>query len=304
MPVVTALARSVNTVAVGILKNDLGGAQLSFNFMTQKLGFTSLVKNRNGKSDINLSLAVGGVTDGVTVREMAGGYEIFGDNGVYTKPHTYTKVLDSEGKVVLQNKDSAVQAMDPDSATIMNKLLQQAIYRYDGTGYPAQISGTTVAGKTGTTTENKDRWFVGLTPYYVGAVWYGYDQPKEVSAYVGTNPALVAWRNVMRQVMMDLPGKSFPVSSGVVEESYNASTGLLLKSGTGSETGWFKASNLPGADTAAATSSSSNTKNNNGKGSGKNSSKQSSSSSSASLPSPSDSQPSDSSSTSDNTGST
>ena len=252
------LARSVNTIAAGICISDLGNGTESFDFMTKKLGFTSLVYNRNGHTDRSYYISIGAITDGVTVREMAGGYEIFGNGGKYIAPYTYTKVLDSDGKVLLENKGAAVQAISPDTSTIVNKLMQTVITDPSGTASylrSTSFGGMAIAGKTGTTSNNNDRWFVGMTPYYVGAVWYGYDQQREVVTKAN-NPAAIAWKNVMTQVMSGLAYKDFPVSSGVVQQTYDKSTGLLTSGGANTAVGWYKSDNLPQQAQVSAASSS------------------------------------------------
>ena len=240
IPVVEALARSKNAVAAQILQRLT--PLKSYNFLTGKLGFTSLVKSRTDKdgkvySDIGIWLSIGALTDGVTVREMAGAYEIYGDGGVYTKPYTYTKVLDSSGNVVLQNKPTAIQAVSPETATIVNKLLQQNIQRSDGTANRLASLTFPCGGKTGTTTQNYDRWFCGVTPDYVGVVWTGYDKNKDMTE--STNPAMMAWKYVMTKVQANLPDKSFPVAGNLVQARYDSWSGTIDPSGDA--VGWYKA---------------------------------------------------------------
>lgn len=245
MTVVSALAESINTVAVHI-DQDYLSPLYTFNFLTQKLGFTSLVKKRDAYAPI----AIGSV-GGVTVKEMAGGYEIFGNNGLYTKPYSYTKVLDNQGNVLLQNKPIATQAIGADSAFVMNKLLQQNVQRSDGTGQYAAIPGLVVGGKTGTTNDHKDRWFCGVTPDYVGVVWFGYDIPKDVPGYRDNkNPALKAWRAVMAVADKSPVKKDFPSNGDVVAETYDARTGCITS--RGGEVGWYKEKGI--LPTAAVTS--------------------------------------------------
>ncbi|HEX2938924.1 MAG TPA: transglycosylase domain-containing protein [Ruminiclostridium sp.] len=246
MPVVQALAKSVNTVAVHI-DNDYLSPEYTFDFLKNKLGFDTLVDRKvvNNKvySDKSISIAIGALTQGVTVKELAGGYEIFGNGGMYYKPYSYTKVLDSQGNVLLENKVTPKRAIGADTSFIMNKLLQSNVQRSDGTGQSAQISGVLVGGKTGTTNDHKDRWFAGITPDYVGIVWFGYDQPKDVG-YNGKNPALVAWRSVF--VNLPKVKTDYPTNGDVVQENFDPSSGYITSNG--SEVGWFKANgNLPAA---------------------------------------------------------
>lgn len=243
IPVVTAISQSVNTVAVRIMQ--LVTPTKSYDFLTQKLGFTSLVPQ-----DQTLALAIGAITNGVTLQEMAGGYEIFGNGGKYIKPYTYTLVTDSNNNVLLKNNSVPVQAIGNDTAFIMNKLLQSVVTT--GTGMPAELTNMLVAGKTGTTSDNKDRWFVGLTPYYVGVTWFGYDLPKEV-VVTGSNPALLAWKAVMSAVVnakiATQPNKAFPSSDSVVQENYSLTSGnIVTGSGPNTALGWYKNDDIPPLD--------------------------------------------------------
>ena len=185
--------------------------QASFNFMKNNLHVSSLVEKRtkNGKimSDIALApIALGGLTDGVSVLDMCAAYCAFPNGGKYIKPSLYTKVLDSEGNVLLEHKANEKVAMSETTAKSMISMLKGAVD--GGTGTAARLSGMSVAGKTGTTSSNHDRWFVGFTPYYVGAVWFGYDTPAAIRGF-SPNPAAVAWRKVMAPIHKDLKNKPF-----------------------------------------------------------------------------------------------
>jgi penicillin-binding protein 1A len=246
MTVVSALAQSINTVAVNIENNYLS-PNYTFDFLKNKLGFTSLVDRKviNNKvfTDKTISIAIGALTNGVTVKEMCGGYEIFGNGGVYYKPHSYTKVLDCDNNVLLQNTVKGTQAISPDTAFVMNKLLQQNVQRPDGTGQRAKISGVPVGGKTGTTNDHKDRWFCGITPDYVGVVWFGYDHAKDIPGYTYLpNPALVAWKNVMVQIEENPKTADFPSNGDVVCEAFDPKTGYITSKGT--EMGWYRTTGI------------------------------------------------------------
>ncbi len=223
MSVPEALAQSKNTIAIRI--EQLLTPANTLNYLINKLGFTTLVKtaDKNGNSDTNLGIGIGSLTKGVSVEAMCAAYQVFGNGGVYHKPYTYTKVLDSNGNVLLQNKTTSVQAFSKETATIVNRLLQNDVT--NGTGYNAKLSTTTVGGKTGTTDSGRDRWFVGITPDFVGAVWSGYDDNKEM--YTTNNPSVLAWRKVMEQIKANQTYKTFSVWGNVVQ---------------GSDGGWYKAS--------------------------------------------------------------
>lgn len=210
MTVQEAVRISCNTVAVQVLQEL--GVNKSFNFMKNKLGVTSLVEKReqNGKvyTDLTLpSLALGGLTDGISPMEMTAAYAAIANNGLYIQPHTYTKVVDRNGKTALEMKPETHVAMSEKTAKQMTSILY-SVTQSGGTASTAQISRMTVAGKTGTTDEDKDRWFVGYTPYYVSAVWCGYDDAKPIGS-LSTNPALAAWKKVYTKIHQGLPSKSF-----------------------------------------------------------------------------------------------
>ncbi|MBR5315035.1 MAG: hypothetical protein IKU45_06460, partial [Clostridia bacterium] len=196
-----AVMQSINTVSMKTLEKLT--IERSYNFLTANLGITSLSK----KGDKNLApLSLGQLTNGITILEMAAAYAPFANGGTYYEPRTYTKVLDNNGDILLEKKVSPVTAMSKKTATYMSYMLQNVVK--SGTGTYAQLkNGVPAAAKTGTSNNDEDRWFVGYTPYYVGAVWFGYDQPKYISKSL--SPALTTWENVMNAVHKDLPSKSF-----------------------------------------------------------------------------------------------
>ncbi len=212
----TAVEQSINVVAVKVL--TLVGPERSFEFMKNNLGVTTLVENevRFGEEYTDKSyspLSLGGLTDGMTVQEMAAAYAPFANGGIYRQPHTYSVVYDHSGEVILNKKEmiSTHIAMREQTAYSMTRLLWGVVERGTGTG--ARLSGgMPAAGKTGTTSEDKDRWFAGYTPYYVGAVWFGHDVPKSMERLLSgkPNPAALLWKRVMDIIHRDLPNKSFP----------------------------------------------------------------------------------------------
>ncbi len=211
-----ALTRSLNIPAVKVLQRLT--VDESYNFLENSVGITSLVENRevNGKtySDKNFSsLSLGGLTDGVSVMEMAGAFGIFPNHGVYKKPTTYVRVEDHNGKIILGGEDKGKRAISEENAFLMTDMLINVVR--NGTGTGAALSNIKVAGKTGSSTADKDRWFVGYTPYYVGAVWFGYDQPK--SFYAPGNPSATIWRKVMSKVHENLENKAFERSGNAID---------------------------------------------------------------------------------------
>ncbi len=199
-----AIRRSVNTVAAQVL--DRLTPQKSYDFMTQKLGVTSLLEYKDGKSDIDYApLSMGQLTYGITVREMAAAYTIFPNGGVCTGARTYSHIYDSDGELLFENKASNTRAVSEAVAYWMTNMLQGAVS--GGTGTGARLPNMPAAGKTGTTSDNCDRWFCGFTPYYVAAVWTGYDLPEKIR--VSGNPASNLFKKVMTLVHEDLEYKNF-----------------------------------------------------------------------------------------------
>ena len=202
----------------------------SYAFMTENLGFTTLT---NDDMTAAGALALGGLSKGVTTREMAAAYASFANGGVYTTPRTYTEVRDHNGNVILENKSESHVAMKESTAYAMNELLKNVVR--NGTGTGANFSGMTIAGKTGSTNSNNDRYFVGYTPYYTAAVWVGYDTPTRIVA--SGNPAATLWKTFMSKVHANLPNKDFDVSSdGMVSVTVCTQTGLLASAGCPSQT--------------------------------------------------------------------
>lgn len=196
MTIKEAVARSANIPAVKVLE-ELGISN-SYGYMQNKFHISTLTEGDKNYS----ALALGGLTDGVTIKEMASAYGVFVNSGRYVSPHTYTRVLDSNGQIVLENSEEATQAISESAAYITASLLSGPVNLSCGTASGNALSGgMPTYGKTGTTDENYDKWFVGFTPYYVGAVWFGFDTPSSLSkAGVGSNPALTAWKMVFEKI--------------------------------------------------------------------------------------------------------
>ena len=226
-----AVGLSINTIPVKLVAQMT--PEYSFEFAKEKMGLSTLVSsyvNAAGDtfSDVDLApLAMGGLTKGVTVKAMAQAYATFANEGVYREARTYTKVVDSDGKVVLDNTQQSHVAMKDMTAWYITYMLENTVE--SGTGTAAQIENMTVAGKTGTTTSDFDRWFAGYTPYYTGVVWCGYDDPEEVVLTdSSTNPAIVLWQKVMEQVHDGLANKEFNKPTNVVECTVCRDSGLLM----------------------------------------------------------------------------
>jgi penicillin-binding protein 1A len=218
-----ALQNSVNTVSVKVLR-DYVTPNLSYQFLTERFGISSLVSARGSETDIALApLALGGLTDGVSTYEMAAAYATFANNGMYKSPRAYLRVTDANGNVLLDNTGSSQPVLKESTVYYINTMLQSVIK--NGTGHDANFSGMTIAGKTGTTTSNKDKWFVGYSPYYTAAVWVGYDQQERIpsTSYL----AAQMWRKVMEPLHSGLENKSFAAPSNLVTVTICKDSGLL-----------------------------------------------------------------------------
>lgn len=202
--ILTALQKSKNTVSAQIMDKLTPAASLEF--LRSRLGVTSLLD-----SDADYAaLSLGQPSYGMTVREMAQAYTALANDGVFTYSRSYTMVKDRNGKIILDNQPETVQAFSQNTARTMTYMLNNAATY--GTGSESALSNMPVAGKTGTTTDNKDRWFCGYTPYYTCAVWTGYDIPERMYFY--GNPATQIWRDVMASIHEGLEYKSFNISYG------------------------------------------------------------------------------------------
>ncbi len=243
-----AIRRSTNTIPAQLV--DMLGPQMIFDFMTQKLMMDSLVESRGEGglvyTDITLaSMSLGALTDGVTPLDMAGAYQYIGNGGLRTEPYAYTHVLDSQGNVVLERSITPQRVTSYETATIMNRLLQRVTTATYGTGTNAKFrQDIPVAGKTGTTDHDVDQWFVGITPYYIGVCWLGYDEAETIGYYQYPPPLI--WNNIMSGLHEDLPAADFSYSNKVVSKTYCTQTGLVA--GPECENtlvGWYDIENVP-----------------------------------------------------------
>ena len=247
-----AIQKSLNTVPARIINYDVG-IDNSFNFLRDNFHLSRL----DEKEDRTLSpLATGALTNGTTTVEMAAAYATFGNGGLYYKPYAYYKVTNSSGsEIVLSNENPVSQrAISEETSDIMCELLQTVDTSYYGTA--SNVRKFQIMAKTGTTSSDKDRWFCAGTPYYVAAVWVGFDSPETLNASV--NPGGKIFFRVFDDIHKGLDAKQFPKSSGTVEKSFCSRTGKLASSNCGStQKGWYKITSLPAVCTSCSGSSSS-----------------------------------------------
>lgn len=208
-----ALVRSLNTVPARILKEQLT--------IDTSIRYCNDVFHLNlSKNDENLSsLAVGGTNTGVTTLEMAAAFATFGNGGRYYEPYSYYKVTDRNGNVLLDNTENQPeQAIKRETASSMLSMLTKAVTSSSGTGYGSYISRFQTFAKTGTTSDNCDKWYCGGTPHYVTAVWYGFDYRADMRTG-SSNPAKTVFSYVFRNLHNSLPSKTFSQTIEDVDNS-------------------------------------------------------------------------------------
>jgi len=207
----TAVEQSVNVCAVKTYQQV--GPEFTISQL-KKMGITSIVETEDGANDVNpAALALGGMTKGVSPLEMAAAYGIFPNEGLYTEPVAYTKITNSNDEIILETTAETTEVLNEGVAYIMTSILRSVVT--NGLGSTASFSGQPVAGKTGTTNDNFDAWFVGFTPQYTCAVWIGNDVNIELTQ--GSASAARLWRTIMSKVCAGLPYGQYPSKPSNVE---------------------------------------------------------------------------------------
>ena len=231
------ISYSMNVVAVKTMERVT--PQISFNYL-KKLGFSTLVDSRYDEatgqtfSDINLSLALGGLTDGVTNLELTAAYATIANNGIYNKPYLYTKVLDHEGRVILSNEPQSTQVIKTSTSYLLTSAMQDTVSGGTGVGTGSRLRfkeyKMPVAGKTGTASNNNDLWFCGYTPYYTASVWSGFDNNF---SQINQNYQQEIWRTIMERIHAEkeLPYKEFTIPDSVVTAKICTKSGKLAVDG-------------------------------------------------------------------------
>lgn len=205
------IRQSLNIVAVKVLQDI--GVERSVEYL-QKFGLTTVEIKNPKKNDRNLpALALGGMTNGAKPVEMVAAYNVFPNKGVYITPKSFTKVYDRHGNILIENALEKRRVLGEQVAYLMVNMMRDVVQ--SGTGVNASLPNMPVGGKTGTTTEYKDAWFIGYTPYYTAAVWMGHDDPKPMSFTGGSYPARL-WKAIMSDIHKDLPAKKFEQPGGFV----------------------------------------------------------------------------------------
>ena len=242
-----AIQNSMNILAVKTITDVT--PELAYEYLL-KLGFTTLVKNRTNssggiESDINQSLALGGLTDGITNLEITAAYATIANEGNYIKPVFYTEVYDHDGNLLIDNRKPEESAViSPQNAWLLTSAMHDVVTI--GTGTAANLScGLYTAGKTGTTSSNYDAWFCGYTPYYTASIWIGFDVNTNFAA---GNYHKNMWRKIMDEIT-EVKGldtsKTFEMPDGIVRATVCKDTGLLPVEGCDTVTDYFAKGTVP-----------------------------------------------------------
>ena len=221
----TAIRDSMNVIAVEAI--TLITPQLAFDYL-KNFGFTTLVEHEviNGKpfSDIQQATALGGLTKGVKNYELNAAYAAIANGGVYIEPKLYTKVVDHDGNVILDNTEAkSKRILKETTAFLLTSAMQDVVN--GGTGSSVNFGTTAIAGKTGTTSDYVDVWFAGYTNYYTATTWTGYDNNAKMKDPAEKNFSKTMWRKVMSKIHEDLPYSSFSVPDGIVSATVCSRSG-------------------------------------------------------------------------------
>lgn len=255
-----ALTDSINVVSIKILESIGVDAAVQY---AKKLGITSPLAP-------NLTLALG--SSSVTPMELTSAYAVFASGGYRVAPYFITKVEDGDGRVMEEaspqsvpifnamsseyqeseeetapitlSDSSAPMVISPETSYIMTNLMQSVVQ--SGTGQRARALGRPVAGKTGTTNDMKDAWFVGYVPQLVAGVWVGYDQERSLgSGGSGGQAAAPIWTEFMQKALAGMPVRSFVPPADITYANINPRTGRLARSGSGGVQECFVAGTEP-----------------------------------------------------------
>ncbi len=241
-----AVQKSTNTIAARTMQKI--GLANAFNHLVNKLGFEHL----DSTNDVAYApLATGALTNGATLVELTAAFQIMGNGGMYYKPYFYSKVVDSNGKVVLEQDTTGRRAIASDSAWITNRMMKKVIEDIYGTGHHAAIENVEVVGKTGTANDMSNLLFAGLTPQYVACYRIAHDDNHEIktssqAGYMGWKTLAKVWHDVMVDIVDTSVEQSFTPDSSTIVQSYCNDTGLLATSKCPETTiGYYRKSNIP-----------------------------------------------------------
>ncbi len=210
MSVRNAVKISCNTISAQIWNNVLKG-ETSLRYLAE-VGIERPTENY-------VAIALGAFSQGMSALEMAGGYATLANEGRYTKPYAYTRVLDTNGKILLEHRPVYTRVYQPETAFVMTDIMT-GVFMPGGTAAGHSPSDTVAAGKTGTTDDNRDKWFCGYSPYYTAAVWYGYDNrlSGNVIPTQDRGNAILIWQATMQALHETLPARNFTVPQTINQD--------------------------------------------------------------------------------------
>ena len=245
MTIREAIVRSCNTIAIQCFRDIT--PRVGYNYLKQ-LGFEKvsdhIVINDKIYNDALEPTALGGITQGVTTLELTSAYAAIANGGSYTTPVFYTKILDHNGNILLENEPESRQVFRESTAFLLTSAMESVVEDANGTGSALRLSNMPVAGKTGTTSATRDVWFVGFTPYYTCGVWAGYDTNEylldDCKSFHKT-----LWSKVMGRIHENLPTADFEVPDNVQQATICAESGLLAGLGCSTRTEYFETSTIP-----------------------------------------------------------
>jgi len=222
-----AVMQSLNTIPALLL--DEMSFETSFQYMTERFGVELVERlvSDSGNVSTDLSygpLGMGGLTRGVTVREMCAAYTVFME-GNFSGSRSYSRIEDSDGAILIDNTIESKPVFERESTVYYMRTLLEGVVSSGGTASFVDVPGMSVAAKTGTTQNDNDRYFVGFTPYYVGACWFGYEIPSTLDGLTASPPAQM-WERVMQAIHEGLPDKSFEEYNGYTTSAYCLDSGL------------------------------------------------------------------------------
>ena len=221
------IQQSKNVLAVKTYTQN--GSALGLSYL-DKFGFTTIqtVTDENGRNDYGPTVALGGLTIGVTNLELTGAYAAIANQGVYQEPIFYTKIYDHEGNLLIDKTADreSHQVISKENAWLLTSAMKDVVTA--GTGGAVNFRGMTIAGKTGTTSNDKDVWFVGYTPYYTAGVWAGYDIPtSKLRTSAEKNYHKKLWKSVMSRIHEELPNKDFEKPEDIIRVAVCSESGKL-----------------------------------------------------------------------------
>jgi penicillin-binding protein 1A len=216
-----AVTRSINLVAV---KQEYAIGLKTGASYGEKFGLT--LDPKHDQTSL-AAMALGELYDGENTLSMSAAYGVFGNNGMYTQPRLYTKVVDRNGLTILESKVINRKVLSPQANYITYDLLKGPVNSAGGTAGNARIGAMPAAGKTGTTGDKKELWFAGLTPYYSGSVWIGHDKPESFGKGIGSSTAAAIWGKIMKVAHEGLPVKQIQRPSGIVSVAICSDSGKL-----------------------------------------------------------------------------